>query len=213
MASRAKRAKPRTRGSLAAAAAAADTLQPAYVIRCSRGSRILEYDEESFVDAHDPEEYSRVIDDDATAGDGVWVFDMGTRQQHGAQHQTPGLQRNTGILRVFSSKEAANAQAALVWRSLQANCPDREAPRNWQELLDEEEQQNAAWEGSSTKAKGTASSSSKHTGKKRKATAADPDSFRTMTADGRACWKREQHFYIDPWTDELKNVSVSTLTV
>jgi hypothetical protein len=34
-----------------------------------------------------------------------------------------------------------------------------------------------------------------------------------MTADGRACWKREQLFYIDPWTDELKNVSKSTLTV
>jgi hypothetical protein len=153
---------------------------------------------------------------------------MGARWQHGTKRHPPGLHRNTGILRVFSSKEEAKAQAALVWRSVQANCPDREAPPNWRELLDEydnvignydsdegEERQKAAVKGSSSKAQGRASTSSKHASKKRKpaAAAADPDSFRTVTADGRACWKRKQHFYIDPWTDELKNVSASTLTV
>jgi hypothetical protein len=207
-----------------------------YVIKCSRKGKILLYDERSFVDTDEPEaeEHSRAIDADATAGDGVWVFDMCTRQQHGAQHHTAGLPRSTGIVRVFSSKEVANAQAALVWRSVQANCPDREAPPNWAELVNEsdeddsddgEEQQSAAENDSSSEGRGTAGAVSKSTGNKQSSTttsssgddlvaaAADPDSFRTMTADGRACWKREQHFYIDPWTDELKNVSASTLAV
>jgi hypothetical protein len=231
MSSRAKKAK-RSAVAVPAAAAAASSVQPVYAIKCSRKSKVLEYDDESFTDCYGPEidDHAEEIDRAAAGGDGDWLYDMGNQWQHGTKHETVGLLRNAGSLRVFKSKEEANGQAALVWLSLQANHPFPEAPPEEEEEEEEDKPtrgKRKSSSSSSSRGKGrsaaASSSSSSRDGKSRsssakgngkKAAAVDPDSFTSMTADGRASWKREQRFYVDPWLDdELKNLCTSTLTV
>jgi hypothetical protein len=216
-----------------------------YAIKCSRISKVVKYDQESFADCWGDEiaDHKADTDGDAAAGDGTWLYDMGDRWQHGTKHETAGLLRSAGTMRVFRSKEEANRQAALVWVSLQASCPDPEAPAEGEESSDDsdddsegsESDEEAAQEKRSTRVKSRSSSkgsgravaSSKGKGsssrgtagssgakaKPQAAAAVDPDSFKSMTADGRACWRREQRFYSDPWGCDLKNVLTSTLTV
>jgi hypothetical protein len=224
MSSRAKKAK-RTATPAAAAAAAARSLQPVYAIKCSRESVIDEYDEESYTDCWGPEidDHTEDIDSSATSGDGEWMFDSGSKFQHRTDHATAGLRRSAGTLRVFSSKDEANAQAALVWTSLQANFFWPEAPAEGEEAEEDEQQEverttnskkrSAESRGKSSGRGSKDSEKKRSSAKGKQAAAVDPDSFKTMTTDGRACWKREQRYYVDPWTDDLKNVCRSVLTV
>jgi hypothetical protein len=95
--------------------------------RCSRKSRLVECDGESFVDRWKDEitDAQDEIDDDVTYSDGRWLFDTGwcegPRGEHPADKPTHGLARTPGIVRIYSSLAAANAAGALVWRSLQVN--------------------------------------------------------------------------------------------
>uniref|UniRef100_A0A383WPU2 Uncharacterized protein n=1 Tax=Tetradesmus obliquus TaxID=3088 RepID=A0A383WPU2_TETOB len=232
MSSRAKRAK-RAVNAAPNTAATASSIQPMYAIRCSRKSEVLEYDDESFTDCwgQEVDDHQADIDDSAACGDGDWLFDAGSHLQHRTDHSTAGLHRTAGTLRVFKSLEEANKQAALVWVSLQANHPFPEAPPEGkgspgkEKEEEEEEEDNKPQKGkrkSSSSSRGAATSSRKgsksksksSSAKRKQAAAVDPDNFKSMTADGRACWKREQRFYVDPWLDdELKNLSSSVLTV
>jgi hypothetical protein len=85
---------------------------------------------------------------------------------------------------VFKTLEAANARAAQVWKYLQANPPFDSEA----DPVEGEEVDTAAEQG--------------------------PDAFKTVTADGRAQWQRQQRYYFDPHNPrDLQNLVASTLTV
>ncbi|WIA34720.1 hypothetical protein OEZ86_013031 [Tetradesmus obliquus] len=101
-----------------------------YVISCSRDTKLVEYDDDTYTDRYGEEadEAEREVDDCVEYRDGSWVFDMGygwcpgsATDRHPVDKPTPGLTRSPGVVRVFSSLAAANAAAALVWQSLQVN--------------------------------------------------------------------------------------------
>lgn len=68
------------------AAAAAPSGPPLYAVRCERQSKVVKWDEETFVDCYDDDEEPRdEVEGCAGAWDGVWLHDAAQRQwQHPA---------------------------------------------------------------------------------------------------------------------------------
>jgi hypothetical protein len=101
------------------------------LLRCTRKSSLVEYDDDSFIDRWKDEitDAEEEINDSITYRDGVWLFDMGWdpaeecnfSEKHPADKPIARLSRSAGTVRAYSSLAAANAAAALVWQSLQVN--------------------------------------------------------------------------------------------
>jgi hypothetical protein len=82
----------------------------AFVIQCSRESEVVEIDEETFVDRYNEEvnEAEEEVNDAATAGDGVWLYNHKVSRKGSAGAYT-------GQALVFKTREAANSYADTVW--------------------------------------------------------------------------------------------------
>ena len=91
-----------------------------WAISCSRKSTVVEWDEETFVDAYEEEitDLKEQVTQAAVAAIGEWYV-TGSSEACGR----PGAQRSgtsgAASLLVFSSLEGANAKAAAVWAEMQ----------------------------------------------------------------------------------------------
>jgi hypothetical protein len=214
--------------------------QELFAIRCSRSSKLVEFDEETFTDCWNEEVdvAGEAVEDGAVAGDGEWFYDTAKPYQRGFywnNHANKWVMRRGGSccrppesssLLVFCTVEKANAQAELVFAEMQRNHP-------FEDVAPSEPMGGRKRERAAKKAKvSTARAKGAKPGRLGGARAAeapaagggscdlskeDTEKYKTMMPAGRAHLKREQRYYCDPFCTgddyRLKNIVSSVFSV
>lgn len=121
--------------------------------------------------------------------DGTWLYNTpapGNKQQTASSGSGTNSGTSSGGYKLFRDLEAANKQAAALFKELFAN-PPFDAAASDDEDEDEEEEEDEE---------------------------ADQTAFYgSRTADGRSTWQRARRYYFDPNWGDMQNVVNSMLTV